>query len=55
MELLNNLRDLAAHGDRGEFLLKFDALKQGHSSKSSLIGRLRNFELWESMSKKPTY
>lgn len=42
------LRDLAARGDRREFLLKFDALKQRHSSKSSFIGRLRNLDLWES-------
>jgi len=48
IELLIDLRDLAARGDRREFLLKFDALKQRHSSKSSFIGRLRNLDLWES-------
>jgi len=48
IELLIDLRDLANRGDRREFLLKFDALKKRHSSKSSFIGRLRNFDLWES-------
>ena len=41
VELLIDLRDLAARGDRREFLLKFNALKQPHSRKSSFIGRLR--------------
>lgn len=45
IKLLIDLRDLAARGDRCEFLLKFDALKQRHSSKSSFIGRLRNLDL----------
>ena len=45
IELLIDLRDLAARGDRREFLLKFDDLKQRHSSKSSFIGRLRNLDL----------
>jgi hypothetical protein len=48
IELLIDLRDLAARGDRREFLLKFDALKQRHSSKSSFIGRLRNLDLSDS-------
>ena len=48
IELLIDLRDLAARGDRREFLLKFDALKQRHSSKSSFIGRLRNIDLSDS-------
>ena len=48
VELLIDLRDLAARGDRREFLLKFNALKQRHSSKSSFIGRLRNLDISES-------
>jgi len=48
IELLVDLRDLAARGDRREFLLKLDALKQRHSSKSSFIERLRNLDLSES-------
>lgn len=40
IELLIDLRDLAVRGDRREFVLKFDALKQRHSRKSSFIGRL---------------
>ncbi len=48
VELLIDLRDLAARGDRREFLLKFDALKQRHSSKSSFIRRLRNLDLSDS-------
>lgn len=48
IELLIDLRDLAARGDRREFVLKFDALKQRHSSKSSFIGRLRNLDLSDS-------
>ena len=45
IELLIDLRDLVARGDRREFLSKFDALKQRHSSKSSFIRRLRNLDL----------
>ena len=48
IELLIDLRDLAMRGDHHEFLLKFDALKQRHSSKSSFIGRLRNLDLSDS-------
>lgn len=48
VKLLMDLHDLAARGDRYEFLLKFEALKQRHSSKSSFIGRLCNLNLWES-------
>lgn len=48
IELLIDLRDFAARGDRREFLLKFDALKQRHSSKSSFIGRLQNLDVRES-------
>jgi hypothetical protein len=42
IELLIDLRDLAARSDSQEFLLKVNALKQRHSTKSSFIGRLRN-------------
>jgi hypothetical protein len=48
IELLLDLRDLAARGNGREFLLKFDRLKQRHSGKSSFIGRLRNLDLGES-------
>jgi len=48
VELLIDLCDLAARGDRQEFLLKFEALKKRHSSKSSFIGRLRNLDLSDS-------
>lgn len=43
--LLVDLRDLAARGDGGKFLLKFDALKLRHSSKSAFIGRLQKLNL----------
>lgn len=42
IELLIDLRDLAVREDCREFLLKLDALKERHSSKSSFIGRLRD-------------
>jgi len=45
MELLVDLRDLAARGDHSDFLVKFDALKQRHSAKSSFISRLRKLDL----------
>jgi hypothetical protein len=45
MALLMDLRDLAARSNLQEFLLKVNALKQRHSSKPSLIERLRNFNL----------
>ena len=48
VKLLMDLHDLAARGDLYEFLLKFEALKQRHSSKSSFIGRLCNLNLGES-------
>jgi len=48
IELLIDLRDLAARSNAQEFLLKVTALKQRHSAKSSFIGRLRNLNLQES-------
>jgi hypothetical protein len=48
IELLMDLRDLAARGDVHEFLVKVAALKQRHSAKSSFIGRLRNLDVRES-------
>lgn len=48
IELLIDLRDLAARGDRQDFLLTFDALKKRHSSKSSFVSRLCNLDLSES-------
>ena len=45
IELLIDLRDLAARGDYNNFLLKFNALKQRHSGKSSFLSRLRNLNL----------
>ena len=41
-ELLVDLRDLAARENSSDFFLKFNALKQRHSSKSSFIRRLQN-------------
>ncbi len=48
LKLLIELHDLAARGDLYGFLLKFEALKQRHSNKSSFIGRLCNLNLGES-------
>ncbi len=42
IDLLVDLRDLAQREKSTDFLAKFDALKQRHSSKSSFIQRLRN-------------
>jgi hypothetical protein len=41
-ELLIDLRDLAQREKSTDFSVKFDALKQRHSSKSSFIQRLKN-------------
>ena len=51
IELLMDLRDLAARGGVHEFLVKVTALKQRHSAKSSFIGRLRNLDVQELCSK----
>ncbi len=42
VELLIDLRDLALREKSAEFSIKFNALKQRHSAKSSFIQRLRN-------------
>jgi len=44
VELLIDLRELAARGNHNEFQVKFNALKQRHSAKSSFIGRLHKIE-----------
>ncbi|MBF0299382.1 MAG: hypothetical protein HQK51_11720 [Oligoflexia bacterium] len=44
IELLIDLRDLAARGDNSNFLLKLNAFKKRHSAKSSLMARLSNME-----------
>lgn len=48
IELLIDLRDLAARGDRKDFLLKFEELKKRHSAKSSFGERLHYFDLGKS-------
>lgn len=45
VELLIDLRDLAARGDAKEFRLKLDGLRKRHSAKSSFIRRLCNLDL----------
>jgi hypothetical protein len=42
LDLLIDLRDLAQREKSTDFSVKFDALKQRHSSKSSFIQRLKN-------------
>lgn len=51
IELLMDLRDLAARGDVHGFLVRVAVLKQRHSAKSSFIARLCNLDVQESCKK----